>query len=169
MKKWLILVFLVVFSGCSSSNMQTSVDNNDEKQEVITKGIDTVDESSYKIIQKSSIPVDQAEYMDGQEMMKSYHSDSKKELEEFANEYQLLTSKAVPTFDGTMVIAKMGTKSSGGYSIDLVDVKEAGRYTEVTLSFNSPAKGSLVTASLTNPYIIIFLPENHKEIKIIKK
>jgi hypothetical protein len=169
MKKWLVLIALtVLFSGCSSS-VQDNINDGDETQEVVVKGNKQMSDSSYKIIKQAVIPKEYIEYMDGKKETLIYHSDDASEVEKFKIEYEKLTGESAPDIDGSIVIAKMGSKSTGGYSLELLSVEEDVRYTNVTIAYNSPKKGSLVTTAYTNPYIIIYLPNNHKDIKIIEK
>jgi len=169
MKKWLILVSLVaLFSGCNS-NIQNSIEDTNAKEKLFLKADKNMSDIKYEIVDEKSIPFDQEEYLDGKSGTKVYYSDDSALVEDFNNEYAKLTGKGAPKFDGTMLILKMGTKASGGYSIKINKVQNSERYIVVEASFVNPPKGSLVTMSLTNPYKIIYIPHSHKEVKVVLK
>ncbi len=134
------LFSLVIFSGC------TQVDN-------------------YKIIKTGGYTMDG----DGTKEDKVYYSDSTSDVQNFINDFKNLTDDKAPEFTGSMIISKSGTKSSGGYNMRVESVVDAGRYTVVTTLLEAPGKGCLVTLALTNPYIVIEIPDNHKEIKFNHK
>jgi hypothetical protein len=48
-------------------------------------------------------------------------------------------------------------------------VVEADRYTIVTTILETPGKGCIVTMALSNPYVVVEIPDNHKEIKFAQK
>ena len=167
MKKWLSLVILAtMISGCNSS-VQESVKNGESNQEVVLKGEKSMKTIEYKIIKKSSIPRDQVEYMEGKKANLVFHSDSSTEVKAYELEFEKLTGEDAPEFDGVMVISKMGTKSTGGYSLDIDTVVESDRYVEVSLLSNTP-KG-MATMAFTNPFIIVNIPSTHKDVKILEK
>jgi hypothetical protein len=167
MKKWLSLVILAtMISGCNSS-VQESVKNGESNQEVVLKGEKSMKTIEYKIIKKSSMPRDQVEYMEGKKENLVFHSDSSTEVNAFKLEFEKLTGEDAPAFDGVMVISKMGTKSTGGYSLDIDTVVESDRYVEVSLLSKTP-KG-MATMAFTNPFIIVNIPSTHKDVKILEK
>ncbi len=168
MKKWLSLVILVaLFSGCNSS-VQNSIENS-SSDNVIYKGEKSMKSISYKVVKSSSTPYDQDEYMNGKAKNLIFHSDDNKEVEAFMSEYSKFTGKEAPTFDGVMIISTMGTKNTGGYSIGVDSVVDSGRYIDLTLQKSTPKEGAIVTQAFTNPYIIIHIPNTHKDINIIEK
>lgn len=164
MKTWFTLFLLLwVMTGCKSG-IQTSITDDEMQSHILTKGIVSMQqEPTYKVIKSSAYPI----MIEGEEERHIYHSDDAKEVEAFEEAYLALSDEIAPSFDGTMIIASMGEKRSGGYRIEVESVKDAGRYTEVTLISHEPS--GLVTMALTNPYIVIYLPDNHKDIKIIEK
>jgi PBP1b-binding outer membrane lipoprotein LpoB len=167
MKKWLSLVILAtVISGCNSS-VQNSVKNGEQNQEIVLKGEKSMKTIEYKIIKKSSTPRDQVEYMEGKKANLVFHSDDKTEVEAFNIEFEKLTGEEAPEFNGVMLISKMGTKSTGGYSIEVETVTEGDRYVEVTIINKAPQ--GLATMAYTNPFIIVNIPNTHKDLKIIEK
>ncbi len=164
MKTWLILLLLsALFTGCNSG-LQTTVNENELANErILEKGTSSMNDVSFTILKKGQYP----EFTEGKQERTVYYSDNAADVEAFQEAYLHLTNTIAPEFDGTMIIAQMGQKNTGGYDITVESVKDSGRFMEVTLHETSP-KG-LVTMALTNPYIVINLPENHKEIKIIEK
>jgi len=145
---------LVLFSGCATTTAQKEV-----------RGA----ENSYKLIKASQVPVDYLEYSEGKKEFLVYYSDTDSDLEAFAREYQKLTDGEVPQFEGSMIIAKSGTKPNGGYKISIQSVKDIGRYNEVTILLESPGEGCFATSALINPYVIVLLEDSHKDVKFVEK
>jgi hypothetical protein len=164
MKTWLTLFLLsLLFTGCNSGVQSTLSEQDESKQQKVLSGNTMQTTVNFSLIKSGQYPVDTA----GDKETLVFHSDDATEVEAFNSAYLTLTNEIAPSFKGTMILAKMGEKSSGGYSIELESVKDTGRFVEVTLVSKSP--NGLATMALTNPYIIIALPENHKDIKIIDK
>ena len=165
MKTWLTLFVLAgLFSGCNSGVNRTLEDETLSTNKVVASGATQMQEKqSYTIIKSDEYPVN----IEGEKETWVYFSDSQSDVESFNEAYLTLTNEIAPDFEGTMILAKMGEKSSGGYSIEVESVKDLGRFVEVTLVSKAPT--GLATMALTNPYIFISLPNNHKEIKIIDK
>ena len=163
MKTWLTLLLLsTLFTGCNSG-LQTAVNENESAtQQILVKGTSSVNDVSFTILKKGQYPESTA----GKQERTIYYSDNATDVEAFQDAYLRLTNTIAPEFDGTIIIAKMGQKNSGGYDIEVESVKDNGRFMEVTLHESTP-DGGLVTMALTNPFIVIYLPNNHKEVKII--
>ncbi len=106
---------------------------------------------------------------DGKKENKVYFSDSSSDIENFKNDFRKLTDERIPEFKGSMIISKSGTKNSGGYNLSVDSIVDAGRYMVVTTILESPGKGCIVTMALTNPYIVIEIPDNHKEVEFVQK
>jgi len=150
-----ILLGLLIFSGCTSS---TTVQKE-------TKNTTTL----FNIIKTSQVPADYLEYSEGKKEFLVYHSDTQSDIELFEAEYEKLTNEVAPKFQGNMIIAKSGTKPSTGYSISVESIKDNGRFTEVTLFSKSPGKGCMAGMALTNPYIIVEIPNDYKDVKFVEK
>ncbi len=164
MKTWLTLILLSLFLGGCNSGLQTTLNDEQTSSDILTKGTASMPQQPRFEIIKSEI------YPSNIEVQKEtlvFHSDDAEEVAAFEDAYLALTDEVAPTFDGTMIIATMGQQKSGGYSLEVASVEDAGRYTAVTLLSKTPT--GLVTMALSNPYIIIYLPDDHKEIKIIEK
>jgi hypothetical protein len=155
-RSFLILLWiLVVIFGCSTTN----------KSEKELKNLD----SGFEVIKSSKFPTDYIEYTEGEKALLVYHSDIAEDVEKFNVEYELLTGDEAPSFDGNMIIAKSGTKSTGGYDISVESIRDAGRYTEVTIKHKIPGSNCIVITAVTNPYTIVFIPDDHKEVIFIQK
>jgi hypothetical protein len=146
------LLGLALFSGCTSST-------------TIEKEVRGLENSTYNIIKTSQYPVDTR----GKKEFLVYHSDKQSDVEAYVVEYERLTDEVAPEFDGSMIIAKSGEKRNGGYKISVSDVLDKGRYTEVTILLESSGAECMTTMALTNPYIVLELPNNHKDVKFVEK
>ena len=146
------LIALALFSGCTSDA-------------TVSKEVRDVENSTYNIIKTSQYPIDTR----GEKEFLVYHSDTQSDVAAFSTEYKNLTDEEAPKFEGNMIIAKSGQKQNGGYKISVADVVDAGRYTEVTILLESPGKECITTMALTNPYVVLELPNNHKDVNFVEK
>ncbi len=165
MKTWLTLLLLsILFTGCNSG-VQTAVnDNETSTQKILTKKDSSVSQrSTFTLLKSGQYPIS----TEGEKETLIYHSDVAEDVEKFEDAYLALTNEIAPSFEGTIIIAKMGQKTTGGYSLEVESVKDTGRFMEVTLVSTSP--NGLATMALTNPFVIVYLPNNHKDITIIDK
>jgi len=166
MKALSFFFFLVVmFSGCSS-NVQSNIDSSKSSEGYLVKLDEDMQKIGYKVIKSAQVPYDQKEYQDGKKESLIFYSDNSKDISSFEKVYRTLTGKEAPKFDGTMVVLKMGTKSTGGYDIKINKIANTQRYVVLEVSFTKPPKGSIVTMAYTNPYKIIYIPNSHKEVKL---
>jgi hypothetical protein len=151
----LSILFLLFFTfwGCAPSQ------SNKEDDNLSSRNIAT-----YQILKTGQYPQDNGRYLDAPKEVLFYYSNKEEDIKAFEQEYFLLTGEEAPVFEGTALIAKMGTKNSGGYSYELVDIVPSANSIEVKILYKKPAEGEIVTMALTNPYIIILLPENYKEV-----
>ena len=149
-----VLLFFL-FVGCASAT-QSGGESTMSNRNITT----------YQILKSGLYPHDDGRYLDAPKAFLVYYSDNAEDVAAFEEEYRLLTGEEAPAFDGSVVIAKMGTQNSGGYSYALHEVKSYESYIEVQIENRKPAADMPVTAALTNPYIIILLPENHKEVRV---
>jgi hypothetical protein len=161
----MFIFVITVFSGCNS-NVQDRLKSVKNGDEYLIKLDENMKEVDYKVIKSAQVPYDQEEYQYGKKESVVYYSDNQKDLSKFKIEYKKLTGEDAPEFDGTMIILKMGAKSTGGYEIKIDKVLNSDRYILLQANFINPPKGSLVTMSLTNPYKIIYIPHSHKEVKV---
>ena len=145
------LLGLVLFAGCTTT--------------VSEKEVRDLKNSTYNVIKTSQYPQD----TQGKKEFKNYHSDMADEVKAFGVENTRLTGEEAPQSDGNMIVAKSGEKSNGGYKISIANVADAGSYTEVTILLENPGKGCMATMALTNPYVIVELPDDHKDVKFVEK
>lgn len=165
MKTWLTLLLLsTFFTGCNSA-VQTKINEHDISEETLfQKGTSSMQEkSAFTILSSGDYPTS----IDDEKETTIYHSDVEADVLAFEDAYITLSNEIAPSFDGTIIIAKMGQQRTGGYTIEVESVVERTRFTEVTLHSKTPE--GLATMALTNPFVIVYLPNNHKEIIIIDK
>ena len=73
----------------------------------------------------------------------------------------LIPVPALPTVDFAremVVVAALGTRSSGGYGIHVDSAYDASTYVEVVVRRSSPGKRCMVTAAFTQPVDLVRLP-----------
>jgi hypothetical protein len=61
-----------------------------------------------------------------------------------------------------MVLLNLGTKSTGGYSIEIVEVQRCGCTLNIYYTTKGPSKGQPVTDALSNPYCLAAIPKFNK-------
>ncbi len=154
-----IFVATLLFIGCSSGDSVKKGDNMDRN----------IPSTVYQVIKSGNYPYDYSHLMEEVSRTLVYYSDKNSDLSDFSKEYTLLTGEKAPVFDGTMIIVNMGRHNNGGYSYDIKEIIEHEKFIEVKLLSKKPSPSSLVTMALTNPYIVIFLPNSHKEVKVIQE
>ena len=67
----------------------------------------------------------------------------------------------LPTVDfarDMVILAAMGTRRSGGYGIRVDSAYDAGEFVEVVVWRSAPGAGCLVTAALTQPVDVVYIP-----------
>ncbi|HWS88731.1 MAG TPA: DUF885 family protein [Pyrinomonadaceae bacterium] len=57
-----------------------------------------------------------------------------------------------------VVLAYQGMKPTGGYSIEITDIKRTGTVLAVTVNERHPASGSFTTQALTSPFVAVSIP-----------
>ncbi len=150
-----ILLSLINFSGCGKACQGCKVNKNLTTQK---------NKSIYKTVIKSNIPKDVEEYMNGEKSFTSYDSNNQQDIVTFEKEYLLLTGDQAPIFDGTMIVAKMGTHSTGGYGINIESIQDNNSSIDVNLYLSTPKNDELVTMAFTNPFIIVYIENIHKKV-----
>lgn len=72
-------------------------------------------------------------------------------------------------FSKEMVIAAtLGTKRTGGYSVEIVSAEPAGRKLRVTVKQASPPPGALAIQALTAPFHFAAVPKSDLEVEFIE-
>ena len=74
------------------------------------------------------------------------------------SEFEKLLSIDLEKHD--LLVCFLGEKTSGGYDIDIDNVKFTKTSSEVILKEMVPEKNAMVTMSLTTPYMFVTLPKN---------
>lgn len=70
-----------------------------------------------------------------------------------------LSTEQVPDFDNHwLVIAALGQKPSGGFSVELMDARQSDDQLELRLRQSAPGPDDMVTQALTTPCSIIRVP-----------
>ncbi len=69
------------------------------------------------------------------------------ELKKFVQPNDITTSN--------FILLNMGEKTTGGYSIEVVNVEELSDKIIVTVKENAPKSGENVTDAITNPYTVV--------------
>jgi hypothetical protein len=73
-------------------------------------------------------------------------------------EYEKLLSIDLEKYD--LLVSFLGEKTTGGYDIDVENVKFSSTSAEVILKEMVPKKNTMVTISFTSPYMFVTLPKN---------
>ena len=69
----------------------------------------------------------------------------------------------------TVLALFLGEKNSGGYSIDVVQIKNVNDKFNIVYKITSPKAGEMVTSVMTQPYCIIKIPKTLKEIVFLQQ
>jgi hypothetical protein len=57
-----------------------------------------------------------------------------------------------------VVVAYQGRQATGGYSIEITDIKRTGTVLAITVNERRPASGSFTTQALTSPFVAVSIP-----------
>ncbi|MES2864666.1 MAG: protease complex subunit PrcB family protein [Bacteroidota bacterium] len=74
------------------------------------------------------------------------------------SEFEKLLSIDLEKHD--LLVSFLGEKTTGGYDIDVDEVKFSKTFSEVILKEIVPEKNAMVTMSFTSPYMFVTLPKN---------
>lgn len=162
----MLVIAIFVLGGCSA-NVQKGVENEQAKGEYMYK-VNALDpkKTAYKILAKGVVPKDEVLYMDAKAQTKIFYSDNPKQKEAFFHLYERLTGKTASDFDGVAIVALEGTKSTGGYKIEVEKIEDRVSTIDLRLIYRTPPKGSIVTQAFTSPYLVLLIPHTHKEVKV---
>ena len=69
--------------------------------------------------------------------------------------------------ESTVFAAMLGSKSTGGYSIEPIEAKDLGDSIEIRVREVAPTPDCEVTQALTNPYFIGSIPRTSKPVKLV--
>ncbi len=167
MQKFFIFIIVIVLMGGCSANVQNSVDAEQVQGEHMYK-VNATDQQNptYKILAKGVVPKDEVLYMDAKAQTKIFYCDNPKQKEAFFHLYERLTGKTASDFDGVAIVALEGTKSTGGYKIEVEKIEDRVSTIDLRLIYRTPPKGSIVTQAFTSPYLVLLIPHTHKEVKV---
>lgn len=77
------------------------------------------------------------------------------------------TRPSAPSLNGgTLVGIFMGTRSTGGYSLDVVSVQESGGRVTVQVREQAPAPDMLTTQALTSPWVIVQFNGRYSDVEV---
>jgi len=148
--KLLALLFILLLSCNSSKNMNTSVDNNDNKYTQVY--FETLVEDQIGGYIKEEIRV---------------ISDRKSLLEVYG--YVNRISKpdfTIPFIDfskETVIAVFMGEKTSGGYAVSVENVKQKGEQVIIQIKEIKPGPKDMVTMVITQPFCFVKINRVEKE------
>ena len=73
-------------------------------------------------------------------------------------------------FEQEMVlVATLGQRSTGGYSIRFTEIRREGDVVTATLQISSPGPDDLVTQALTSPFAVIAIPQHAGRVKFVEE
>ena len=67
-----------------------------------------------------------------------------------------------------VIVAALGTKRTGGYSVEIVSAEPAGKKLRVTVKQASPPPGALAIQALTAPFHFVAVPRSDLEVEFIE-
>lgn len=151
------MMLLLLLSGCATEHAVMKDENMSNRN--ISKNI-------YQVIKSGTVPHDETLYTDKKRAYLVFRSDRPEEMEQFHTLYTKLTAEEPPHLEGTVVVAMMGQQRSGGYSFRIDDIRDDTE--RITLKIGIDRPEGLATMALTNPYVVILLPERYKEVKVVE-
>ena len=164
----LTATFLLTGCGAGTQTKQTkqeltpSIKTEQTNQNLRNYVEDSVE---YKVIDSGKYPAEYSEFDDEEATSLVYHSDVKEEKEAFYKKYKALTGKKFKKdFDGTMIVVKAGFKNDSSYSLEVTNVENAGRFNNIQVKVNK-SRG-LTSDAVSAPYVIIFIENCHKCVKV---
>ena len=90
---------------------------------------------------------------------------SQSEYDEELLNYTSSSPASIDFTSGKVLLADMGQRNSGGYSIGVTSVDVTDDYVMANIQLTKPGQGCFVTLALTNPYQFVFIP-GQKEILV---
>jgi hypothetical protein len=81
--------------------------------------------------------------------------------------WQQISARQVPAPDApaldfagqSVIVASLGEKNTGGYSVEVTGVELMGGKLKVTVRETKPGPGTFVTQALTQPYHVVRIPK----------
>jgi len=65
----------------------------------------------------------------------------------------------------SIIFVSMGQKNTGGYTIEISDIRRSGGKTEILVNTKEPKEGGLTIQALTAPFHIVAVPKIEGEVK----
>lgn len=156
MKKFLmcILIICLTISGCSNVNKVKSEEGSSKKysettnQEALKHNEEGGKELSvnFKVVNPTEVPESLSNMISKYKFERSYLS------------YEIKEKNYIVVF--------AGAKSSGGFSLEILDAKHKEGILYITVKENSPSPEETVTQAITYPYIIISLEKYYANVII---
>ena len=151
-------VWLGLMSGCAGNGVQK--ESGMQQREA--------PEAAYVILKSGDYVQDQTLYIRQKPLVASFHSDNSDDLKAFETLWKKLTNQAqVPIFDGVVIVVTAGSKSTGGYRLEVAGIEEKEDHVVVTVQTVAPSPGTLVTQALTQPWLVFVLPQERKEVEVV--
>lgn len=69
----------------------------------------------------------------------------------------------------TLVVYAAGERPTGGYAVNVVEVRRMGSRIEVAVEVSEPAPDAIVTQALTYPYVVVELPVPNAAVRIVQE
>lgn len=148
------ILFITLIASCSTFGTDDEFDLDDSFFEIATametstvaESLVTIDQSqyaSYKFSEKSNEVINDSESFE--RLWKDIH----------ANRTPLPELPEVDFAESTVIAAMMGVQSSGGYTIEILEIAEADNVVGVKIEENEPGSDCVTTAALTSPFHIV--------------
>jgi len=67
-----------------------------------------------------------------------------------------------------VIVATMGTKRTGGYTVEIVSAQAAGKKLRVFVKQTSPAPGAMTIQALTAPFHFVAVPKSDLEVEFVE-
>ena len=158
----LTATFLLTGCGAGAGTANQEISKNSNTQELRSNVIENRD---FKVVDSGKYPADYSEFDDEEATSVVYHSDVAEDKVAFAKKYKALTGKEFnKDFDGTMIVVKAGFKNDSSYSLEVANIENAGRFNNIQVKLNKTH--GLTSDAISAPYVIIFIEECHKCVKV---
>ena len=76
---------------------------------------------------------------------------------------------AIDFGESTIIVAAMGSRSSGGYAIDLTEVGRVGTDYHVVVRESSPGSNCMTTGALTQPVAAVRVPRTNGRVSFVER
>lgn len=150
----IVILFATLLASCSTFGTDDGFDLDDSffenatvmETSTVAESLVTIEQSqfgSYKFSEKSNKVINDSESF--KRLWKDIH----------ANRTPLPELPEVDFTEYTVIAAMMGVQSSGGHTIEILEIAEADNVVGVKIEENVPGSDCVTTAALTSPFHII--------------